>query len=170
VCATVTDNCSNFVEAFTVYSDSASKIVEDAELEGEDVVFEDMDELLSVDDDDLTQVQHDLPPHYRCAAHSLNLVASKDVDKFLSTSSISKTVYRNSFAKSSALWNKASRSTVASDTAQYIIKRRLIVPNATRWNSNYDTVVRVTENPIAELMISVPSWSCIVLLSESSSF
>ena len=139
MCATITDNGSNFVKAFTVYSDSAIKIIEDAELEGEDVVFEDLDELLPVDpeetniDDDLTQVQYDLPPHYRCVAHTLNLVASKDVDKFLFTSSISKTVYCNSFAKSSALWNKASRSTIASDTAQDVIKRPLIVPNTTRW-------------------------------------
>ena len=111
VCATITDNGSNFVKAFTVFSDSANctKECEDVEEEGEDVAFENVDELLSVDpeetniDDDLTQVQYDLPPHYRCAAHTLNLVASKDVDKFLSSSTTSKTVYRNSFAKSSAL-------------------------------------------------------------------
>ena len=62
VCATIMDNGLNFVKAFTVYSDSAIQTVEDAQLEGEDVVFEDMDELLSVSpeetniDDDLTQV------------------------------------------------------------------------------------------------------------------
>ena len=62
MCAAVTDNGSNFVKAFTVHSDSASETVEDAELEGEDVVFENTDELLSVDpeetniDDNLTQV------------------------------------------------------------------------------------------------------------------
>lgn len=159
VCATITDNGSNFVKAFTVFSDSASAscITEDIEEEGEDVAFENVDELLSLDpeetniDDDLTQVQFDLPPHYRCAAHTLNLVAHKDVDKFLSSSTASKSVYRNSFAKSSALWNKANRSTVASDTVQEVTKKKLIVPNATRWNSYYNAVARVSEIPLSEL-------------------
>lgn len=156
VCAVITDN---FVKAFTVLSDSASAncTTEDVEEDGEDVAFENVDELLSLDpegtniDEDLTQVQFDLPPHYRCAAHTLNLVACKDVDKFLSSSTVSKNVYRNSFAKSSALWNKASRSTVASDTVQEVTKRKLIVPNATRWNSYYNAVVRVSENSLLEL-------------------
>ena len=155
----ITDNGSNFVKAFTVFSDSASAncTTEDVEEDREDVAFENVDELLSLDpeginiDKDLTPVQFDLPPHYRCAAHTLNLVACKDVDKFLSSSTASKNVYRNSFAKSSALWNKASKSTVASDTVQEVTKRKLIIPNATRWNSYYNAVVRVSENFLLEL-------------------
>ena len=128
VCATITDNGSNFVKTFAVYSDSFDSVdtpSEDAEEEtDDDASFEDIDELLTLDpeetnvDDDLTQVQYELPPHYRCASHTLNLVASKDADKFLSSSSTSRSVYRSAFAISSALWNKSSRSTVASDTIQ----------------------------------------------------
>ena len=149
VCATITDNGSNFVKAFAVCSDSSDSVaipLEDAEQETEDdAAFEDVGELLTFDseetniDDDLTQVQYELPPHYRCAAHTLNL--NKDADKFLLSSSTSADVYHSSFAKSSALWNKASRSTVASDTVQEVAKRKLIVPTATRWNSYYNAVV-----------------------------
>ena len=110
VSATITDNGSNFVKAFAVYSDSPATRLEDVEEETEDdAAFENFDELLTFDseetniDDDLTQVQYELPLHYRCATHMLNLIASKNVDKFLSSSSTSKGVYCSSFAKSSAL-------------------------------------------------------------------
>ena len=119
VCAIITDNGSNFVKAFIVYSDSTTTPQEKVEEETEDdVILENVDELSTFDcketnvDDDLTQVQYELPQHYGCAAHTLNLIASKDTDKFLSSSSTSKGIYCSLFAKSSALWNKASKSTV----------------------------------------------------------
>ena len=46
------------------------------------------------------------------------------------------------------MWNKASRSTVASDTVQEVNKRNLIVPNVTRWNSYYDAVLSVGLNEL----------------------
>jgi hypothetical protein len=44
-------------------------------------------------------------------------------------------------AKSQALWNLQARSTVAADTIVDELKRRLVVPSSTRWNSMYDSVV-----------------------------
>ena len=40
---------------------------------------------------------------------------------------------------------------MASDAVQEVVKRKLIVPTATRWNSLYDAVVRVTDNSLVEL-------------------
>jgi len=44
-------------------------------------------------------------------------------------------------ARAQALWNLQSRSSVAADTIVDELKRRLVVPNSTRWNSTYDSVV-----------------------------
>ena len=44
-------------------------------------------------------------------------------------------------AKACALWNLQDRSTVAADKIYEEIQRRLLSPNATRWNSTYDSVV-----------------------------
>ena len=172
VTATVTDNGSNFVKAFTVFhqspldsssisTDTAIPVIEEnseeteQDTDTEEVTFKNLDELLTLDqasaEGDFTQVQYDLPPHQRCAAHTLNLVASTDIDKYLSSSTVSRSVYRSSFAKCAGLWNKASRSTIASEIVQEIAKRKLLVPSPTRWNSYYHAVFRVTENSIAEL-------------------
>ena len=88
VCTTITDNGSNFVKSFMVYSDSAATPLEDVgeeteESEEDDAAFENIDELLTFDyeetniNDDLTQVRYEMPLHYRCAAHTLNLICKQ---------------------------------------------------------------------------------------------
>jgi len=120
VTAIVTDNGSNFVKVFTTFSlpdfvysstdPSLATTEEDCSSE-EQVTFESVHgslEAVNCADDDLTQLEYELPPHERCAAHTLNLVASSDIDKSLSSSSLSRNIYRSSFAKCTALWNQAS--------------------------------------------------------------
>lgn len=50
-----------------------------------------------------------LPPHMRCAAHRLNLVAAVDSEDGL-CNKVSKTIYRSLMAKCQSLWNFQSRS------------------------------------------------------------
>ena len=164
ISATVTDNGSNFVKAFATFSvqeliageanSLADEWDDDDEMELEDdVTFANLHDLIIPvqEGDDLTQIEYELPPHQRYAAHTLNLVASTDVDKYLSAFSLSRNVYRSSFAKCTALWNKSRRSTVAADVMQEKLKRKLLIPSPTRWNSYYDAVTRIIENPPAIL-------------------
>ena len=81
-----------------------------------------------------------LPPHMRCASHKFNLVASKDADAALQRG-VFKGPYRAAMAKAQALRNLQNRSTVAADSIHAEVGRRLVVPNTTRWNSTYDSVV-----------------------------
>uniref|UniRef100_A0A3P9LNE0 HAT C-terminal dimerisation domain-containing protein n=1 Tax=Oryzias latipes TaxID=8090 RepID=A0A3P9LNE0_ORYLA len=138
VVATVTDNASNFVKAFKTFpppeSDEDEKEEEEEE-EQEDVLFTDIAEALtSVSDEGHIT----LPPHYRCASHTINLISTSDVEKYLTTSPTTKSVYRVTIAKFTALWTKASRSTVAAEQVQEVSQRKLLVPSSTRWNSFYD--------------------------------
>ena len=115
VTATVMDNGSNFVKTFASFASQSPGGSDEANShdneEDDDVTFSDLHDLMVMDqdsgDDDLTQVEYELPPHQRCAADTLNLVASKDVDKHLSSCSLSRSVYHSAFGKFVALWNKA---------------------------------------------------------------
>uniref|UniRef100_A0A671QI13 HAT C-terminal dimerisation domain-containing protein n=1 Tax=Sinocyclocheilus anshuiensis TaxID=1608454 RepID=A0A671QI13_9TELE len=74
-----------------------------------------------------------------------------DVEKYFTSSTSTKTVYKINIAKCTALWTKASRSTVASEQVQVVSQRKLLVPSSTRWNSFHEAVSRITEIPMNEL-------------------
>ncbi|KAL7370893.1 hypothetical protein ABVT39_013670 [Epinephelus coioides] len=146
VTATVTDNGSNFVKAFKVYQ----PVHDDDSEEGDDddVTFVDLHEALqNRDEDDVIT----LPPHHRCASHTANLISCSDVDKWLLSRPEVKAVYRSATAECTALWNRASRSTVSAETVDDVLAKKLLVPCTTRWNSCHDAVARILQFPLTEL-------------------
>lgn len=68
-----------------------------------------------------------LPPHQRCVAHMLNLIATNEVDKGASSGPSWK-VYRSAMTKCASIWNKAHRSSAAAEVVQDIANMRLSVP------------------------------------------
>jgi len=159
---TTTDNARNFVKAFGTFGTESGTLpglevtqdVQDSDPEdsAETALLTEVDEFqaqfVSISDS-LVPVSEsgtiasnplNLPGQMRCAAHTFNLVASKDADGALQDA-IFKGIYRSAMAKACALWNLQDRSTVAADKIYEEIQRRLLSPNATRWNSTYDSVV-----------------------------
>lgn len=117
------------------------------ELDNDEVTFTDVAQALHSESDG----QFTLPPHLGCASHTLNLVSRNDVENWLTTKSEFKTIYRSVIGKCSGLWTKASRSTLASELVEDVIKRKLIVPTATRWNSFHDALSQISQIALTDL-------------------
>ncbi|KAK8382392.1 hypothetical protein O3P69_015373 [Scylla paramamosain] len=81
-----------------------------------------------------------LPRQHKCAAHTLNLVASVDIEGSHMPGAFKK-VYRSAINEAQALWNQQGTSTVFADSLYKAINRRLTVPTKTSWNSLYDSLV-----------------------------
>ena len=95
---------------------------------------------------DLTEAsgsfEYQLPPHQRCAAHTLNLISTVDAEKAEEDPTY-KGLTRGTFAKCQALWNRSSRSTQAAEVVEEECGLVLLKPNATRWNSIFMAVERL---------------------------
>ena len=87
--------------------------------------FLDMDTVLEMEIDE--ELYFSLPSHQRCAAHTLNLIATNGVDKAASTWS-SRKMYRSAMGKCASIWNKAHRSSAAAEAVQDIANMRVSVP------------------------------------------
>ncbi len=83
-----------------------------------------------------------LPEHLRCAAHTMNLVATVDVRHVLENDSLHKSAIDQ---KANDLWKKQRASTKAVDIIHKQIGRRLVTPGQTRWNSKYDALCCLTK-------------------------
>lgn len=157
VLMTVTDNGSNFVKAFKEFANDGSVVSDD---DDNNVAFVDVDALLSEPEHDEDSDLY-LPPHQRCAAHTLNLIASHDIES-ANSDAVYKKLSRSTMAKCSALWNKTSRSTQFADIVRDKFHTSFIVPNATRWNSYFNAVDKVrqvlekqSEDNIAEVFVAL---------------
>uniref|UniRef100_A0AAY5KS23 HAT C-terminal dimerisation domain-containing protein n=1 Tax=Esox lucius TaxID=8010 RepID=A0AAY5KS23_ESOLU len=144
VTATVTDKGSNFVKAFQMYQPES---LSDDDDDNEEVTFTNVADVL----DTSTEEGIVLPPHLRCASHTLNLISCSDVEKWLLSNPGTKGIYRSATAKCTALRSKASRSTLASELVGDVVGKKLLVPCSTRWNSFYDVVARIVEIPMTDL-------------------
>lgn len=74
-----------------------------------------------------------LPTQHRCAAHTLNLLATTDTENLQKVEGPYRTISRKTFGKCQKLFNKQNQSSLAADKIKNILGRYLIVPNATRY-------------------------------------
>lgn len=141
--ATVTDNGSSFVKAF-------KEFLPEDEREAEENQFEDVGSILGEGEGGDFFLSYFLPPHQRCAAQTLNLIASKDLAEAISKEQIQR-VHNSSTAKCALIWRKARSSTVVADAVESIANLKFIDPCPTQWGSEYHFVQKIMSLTDAQL-------------------
>uniref|UniRef100_UPI00358E8F2E uncharacterized protein n=2 Tax=Myxine glutinosa TaxID=7769 RepID=UPI00358E8F2E len=87
--------------------------------------------------DQQEEVVH-VPKHRRCAAHTVNLLASRDVEKVPGWSAQPRPAFTKPAAKAQGLWNAQNRKTVTANDIKTALGKKLVTPGVTRWNSSHD--------------------------------
>lgn len=150
VVAATTDNGKNYCAAFKHYGIVPEDPEDEARLapppedpEQEEPQMQDVEEALKASDP--SELER-LPPHYKCAAHTLNLLATTDISDVPGWNQGLRSAWKKTAAKSQALWNFQNTSTVAAASIKAALGRKLITPCQTRWNSFYDSVKCLLEH------------------------
>jgi len=140
IVATVTDNGSNFIKAFKEFGVNNDENELDETNENEDLQF------VEVDENSDNNVQYSpLAYHQRCATHTLNLIASTDINKIIKDNATLKKLHHPALAKCTLLWN-ASRRPKTAETIFSILGFKLSYPCITRWNSLYDALCLILKD------------------------
>nr|XP_023685835.1 uncharacterized protein LOC111853318 isoform X1 [Paramormyrops kingsleyae] len=135
--AIVTNNGSNFVKPFREFETPEEAALDEFD---DGVTFFDMDAVLEMEGDE--ELHFFLPSHQRCAAHTLNLIATNEVHKAASRGSFQK-VYQSAMGKCASIWNKAHWSSAAAEVVQDIANMRVSVPCVTRWSYEYLAIAKL---------------------------
>ena len=90
--------------------------------------------------------RYQLPPQARCAAHTLNLIATVDLK---ASSHLFDPVYESTLDKLQVLWNYHSNSDKFRQEVKRAVGVKLKTPVPTRWNSLFDAV-KVINKILAE--------------------
>jgi len=154
VLSCTTDNGSNFVKAFKEFSKELP--LEDDEDDNQ-IFFIDLFDILNEgteEKDDLDNIN--LPLHRRCASHTINLIATNDIEKALNNIDNKciynerekkllhfKKVYRKVIAKIQKLWNKQNQSCLVAEKIHEQFGVYLKSPSQTRWNGLYDGISQI---------------------------
>ncbi|KAG0441167.1 hypothetical protein HPB47_016028 [Ixodes persulcatus] len=80
-----------------------------------------------------------LPPHHRCSAHTLNLVATADASEAQRHEIFTRPL-RSVLGTCRALWCKQGQSAIAAETIINYCGINLLRPVSTRWNSFFDAL------------------------------
>ncbi len=112
------------------------------------------------EEEEHNHVRFALPPHFRCASHTLNLLGTTDVDKIMKGDG--NDIHKKSFKKLQAFWTRINKSNQAAESSFkafgtssllfsyifffitspffYITGCHLPTPCVTRWNSKFDSL------------------------------